>query len=368
MSLSLKKKKKIKIYKNNLKKYKKTVKLKNLYINFFNKQRNKFLYKVNKDLVNTYIKKLYLKLKFISYNFINLKNYFYNYNVYDLLTLISKKPQTPGKRHLKLLVRNFILLKNFPLKSKIFLFRKSLGKNSKGQIVSYHHQVGLKRRPREVVKYRLNNIHQGIIEQIEYNPNHSALIARVYNSEINYHFYIRKPEGLKVGFYIKTNPDIKKEVLFSRFIIGDTYNLNKIIEGKSVNNLTLQGINNIARASGTFATVLQKYINYTLVRFPSKKTYYILTKTQATYGRISNLQQKLCVLGKAGRNRWLGKRPHVRGVAMNPIDHPHGGGQGRTSGGQPSVSPWGKPTKQIKKRKFFLFSKNKKKISIREKK
>jgi large subunit ribosomal protein L2 len=133
---------------------------------------------------------------------------------------------------------------------------------------------------------------------------------------------------------------------------------------KPIHNISLNNTNNIARSAGSSGLILQKYLNYSLVQFPSKKRFYILTKTQATMGQLTNPQKKLCNLGKAGRNRWLGRRPHVRGVAMNPIDHPHGGGQGKTSGGQPSVSPWGKPTKQIKHRKFAWFSRNKQKIKL----
>jgi len=135
-----------------------------------------------------------------------------------------------------------------------------------------------------------------------------------------------------------------------------------------VHNINILNYNNIACASGTFGVILQKYKNFCLVKFPSKKIFYILSSSQATLGRMSNVQYKLCNLGKAGRNRWFGKRPRVRGVAMNPIDHPHGGGQGKTSGGQPSVSPWGKPTKQIKHRKFVVFKKNKKFVKILDKK
>jgi large subunit ribosomal protein L2 len=141
-----------------------------------------------------------------------------------------------------------------------------------------------------------------------------------------------------------------------------------MVLGKQVHNITLNNSNNIARSAGSFSSVLQKYINYCLVRFPSQKLYYVSSNSQATIGRVANLQHKLINLGKAGRTRWLGKRPHVRGVAMNPIDHPHGGGQGKTSGGHStSVSPWGKPTKQIKKKIMLNYAKNRKYVTLKAK-
>lgn len=325
------------------------------------KKKEKNYVKFYKNLLNLRKKyKLSLKKSFLYFynlnknqNKINLPRLVYKTS--NLLTLGKKQTNTPGKRNLKVLFKHKLLNKNTGLKSKISKLKKSLGRTTNGQLVSFYHESGAKKRYRLISNYRLSLIHRGIIEQLEYNPNHSVLLARVYNPILNYHFYIRSPEGLKLGYYIYTNSE-------DRFNVGDSASLHYLTANKPIHNLNLSNQNNIARAAGMFASIIQKYQNYCLVKFPSKKMYYILTSTQATMGCLGNRQFKLTNLGKAGRSRWLGKRPHVRGVAMNPIDHPHGGGQGKTCGGQPSVSAWGKPTKQIKHRKIFKHSKNKKSV------
>jgi len=264
--------------------------------------------------------------------------------IQNYLILREKAAHTPSKRHVRFLKRSFSLRKNIYLKSKVSFFKKRLGRSSNGQLVSFYHGGGFKKLYRKIENIRYSMIHQGIIEQIEYNPNHPILLVRIFNPLLNYHFYIRSVENFKIGLYIKTN--VKHST------IGDCAKLLYLFTGKAIHNINLNNTNNIARAAGVFATILQKYKNYCLMRFPSQKLYYVPTESQATYGRLSNSQHQLSNLGKAGRRRWLGIRPHVRGVAMNPIDHPHGGGQGKTSGGHStSVSAWGKPTKQIKKKK-----------------
>ena len=262
----------------------------------------------------------------------------------NVLFLSEKVSSTPSKRNYKFLKQHIFLKKNNYLTSKVGFIKKALGRTKNGQLVAFYHSAGFKKLYRHIDNLRYERLHKGMVEQLEYNPNHSSLLARVYNSEINYHFYIRAIDGLKVGDKIVTSKDPLN--------LGDSSILKNMLLGKPVHNITLKNSNNIARSAGTFASVLQKYKNYCLVRFPSQKLYYVPSRSEATLGRVSNLQYKLINLGKAGRNRWLGNRPHVRGVAMNPIDHPHGGGQGKTSGGHStSVSPWGKPTKQIKKKK-----------------
>lgn len=277
----------------------------------------------------------------------------------NLLFLSDKISTTATKRNYKFLKQHISIRKNNFLKTKVKFFKKSLGRSENGQLVSYYHGGGFKTLYRNIDNIRYPRIHQGIIEQIEYNPNHSSLLARVFNSFLNYHFYIRAVEGLKVCDFINTknNPSY----------LGDSGIIVNMLIGQPINNINLGNSNNIARASGAAGKILQKYTNYCLVRFPSEKLYYIPSNSQATLGRISNLQHKLINIGKAGRSRWLGNRPHVRGVAMNPIDHPHGGGQGKTSGGHStSVSPWGKPTKQMKKKKFLNFSINRKVVRLKQ--
>lgn len=280
-------------------------------------------------------------------------------NPKSVLFLSEKISTTPSKRNYKFLKQHIILKKNSFLKSKVQFYKKALGRSTNGQLVSFYHGGGFKKKFRLIDNIRYSRIHMGMVEQLEYNPNHSSLLARVYNPFLNYHFYIRAIENLNIGDYINTTtiPNL----------VGDSGLLINIYIGRPIHNITLNNSNNIARSAGSAAMILQKYTNYSLVRFPSQKLYYVPSNSQATIGYVSNLQHKLINLGKAGRNRWLGKRPHVRGVAMNPIDHPHGGGQGKTSGGHStSVSPWGKPTKQIKKKILLNYSKNRKTINLKE--
>lgn len=277
----------------------------------------------------------------------------------NIIKIDKKLGTTPGKRHFKYYRKHQCLKINNYLKSKVKFYKKSLGRTTTGQLVSFYHCSGYKRLYRQIENIRYPRINYGMIEQLEYNPNHSCLLARIFNSELNYHFYIRAVEGLKVGNYIQTSNVVKEP--------GDSANIINIMIGQPINNINLKNTNNIARSAGTYAMILQKYSNYCLVRFPSQKLYYLPSNSQATLGRLSNSKHKLINLAKAGRSVWFGKRPHTRGVAMNPIDHPHGGGQGKTSGGHStSVSPWGKPTKQIKKKKESYCAKNRKKVTLQK--
>lgn len=278
----------------------------------------------------------------------------------QLVELAPTNSLTSSKRHFRALRRHPVLNKHSYLKNKVFFLKKSLGRTSNGQLVSFYREAGTKKKYRNIENVRSPLIHQGIVENFEYNPTHSILLARVYNPLINYHFYIRSPLSLTVGSSIFTEA--------SSILAGDCNIIRNILAGISVHNINVNNTNNIARASGVFATIIQKYQDFTLILFPSNKMRYLPSVSQATRGKLFHTQYRLTNLGKAGRRRWLGFRPHVRGVAMNPIDHPHGGGQGKTSGGHStSVSPWGKPTKQIKHKKPLIFAKNKKKISAKKK-
>jgi large subunit ribosomal protein L2 len=278
----------------------------------------------------------------------------------QLVVLSKKDSRTPSKRHFRSLRRYHSLRFNNYLKNKVYFYKKRLGRTSNGQLVSFYREAGYKKKYREIENVRNPLINQGIVESFEYNPTHSILLARIYNPLLNYHFYIRSPLDFAVGSYIYTES--------KKFLIGDCNIIRNIPSGFSVHNINLNNTNNIARSSGVFASIIQKYRNVTLVRFPSKQMLYLSSLSQATCGKLFNTQHRLINLGKAGRSRWLGLRPHVRGVAMNPIDHPHGGGQGKTSGGHStSVSPWGKPTKQIKKKKKLNEAKNKNQIKISQK-
>jgi large subunit ribosomal protein L2 len=276
----------------------------------------------------------------------------------NLLTISTKSPRTSSKRHFKFYRKHkFLKLNNF-LKSKVKFYKKKLGRTLNGQLVSFYKTSGYRRLYRQIDNIRYPLINFGIIEQLEFNPIHSCLLARIYNPYLNYHFYIRAIEGLKIGKRLSTG----KEVIN----LGDSAPISNILIGQPIHNINIKNSNNVARSAGTYAVILQKYYNYSLIRFPSQKLYYVPSNSQATLGRLCNSKHKLINLGKAGRNIWFGNRPHTRGVAMNPIDHPHGGGKGKTSGGHStSVSPWGKPTKQIKKKKMSYCAKNRKKVTVK---
>lgn len=288
---------------------------------------------------------------------------FYKKDLYEItsdnvIKIATKLGRSAGKRHLKYYRQHRYIKANNFLKTKVKYVKKKLGRTLNGQLVAFYHCSGYRRLYRQIENIRYPRINFGMIEQIEYNPNHSCLLARIFNPELNYHFYIRAVEGFKVGNYVRTTNMAKH--------IGDSATIIDIMIGQPIHNINLNNSNNIARSAGTYAVILQKYSNYCLVRFPSQKMYYLPSNSQATLGRLSNSKHKLLNLAKAGRSVWFGKRPHTRGVAMNPIDHPHGGGQGKTSGGHStSVSPWGKPTKQMKKKVPLYCAKNRNNVTLK---
>lgn len=190
------------------------------------------------------------------------------------------------------------------------------------------------------------------VKSVEYDPNRSARLALlVYHDGAKR--YILAPSAIKPGDKIETGPeaDIKP---------GSTLPLRNIPPGTSVHCIELRPGKGgqLARGAGAEANLLAKEGNYAHVRLPSGEVRLLHLDCYATVGRVGNMEHSTISLGKAGRSRWLGRRPHVRGVAMNPVDHPHGGGEGKTSGGRHPVSPWGKPTKGMKTR-------DKKKLSSR---
>jgi large subunit ribosomal protein L2 len=262
------------------------------------------------------------------------------------------KPVTSSQRQLKLLDKS-ALFKKPTIKSKTKGTKTSSGKNNLGRITSFHKGGGHKQVYRHIDFYRTNL--NGIITSIEYDPNRTAHIAAVFNKTTNKYSYIIAPKGLKKGDLIKSgeNADIK---------IGHALLLERIPLGSYIHNISLipgkKG--QLARAAGNYAQLIQKNQKYGKIKLRSGKQQFISLNCTATLGTVSNENHNLISLGKAGRSRWLNKRPIVRGVAMNPIDHPHGGGEGKTSGGRPSVTPWGKPTKgkptrkQSKTKKLFL--------------
>ncbi len=256
--------------------------------------------------------------------------------------LLFKKirPTTPSQRALKVLKRPKLWAKK-PIKYKTFSLQKKAGRNQTGQITIFQKGGGHKKIYRAVDFTRVNSA--GIVEAIEYDPFRTAYLARLYDNSKRKHTYILAPKNLCIGSLVKSGKEAEIK-------LGHAMPFHRIPVGSLLHNLsTSEGKRGqYCRAAGTYAQLIQKTKNYARVRLSSGEQRLIQLNSYATLGVVSNENHNLNSIGKAGRNRWLGKRPNVRGVAMNPIDHPHGGGEGKTSGGRPSVTPWGKPTKGSK--------------------
>ena len=249
----------------------------------------------------------------------------------------SQRPNTPSQRGLKLLQRSFLWRKK-ALKSKTLGFHRKKGRNHLGQITAFHRGGGHKKRFRVIDFDRKTT--SGIVEGIEYDPFRNAFLGRVYNPTLKSHSYILAPKNLFVGSWIKSGSDADIQ-------LGHSLPLSKIPVGSLLHNLATSFTKSgqISRAAGTYSQLIQKTKDYARIRISSGEQRLLPLQAYATLGIVSNENLKLTTWGKAGRSRWKNWRPHVRGVAMNPVDHPHGGGEGKTSGGRPSVTPWGKPTK-----------------------
>jgi large subunit ribosomal protein L2 len=215
----------------------------------------------------------------------------------------------------------------------------------KGRITVRHKGGRVKRKYRQIDFKRYKRDIPATVKTIEYDPNRSAFIALLSYADGEYN-YILAPEGLKVGDKVISgeSAEIKS---------GNSLPLDKIPPGTSVHNIELhQGKGaQMVRTAGAFATIAAKDGDYVLLKLPSSEVRKIRKECYATVGIVSNKDHNLVSLGKAGRSRWLGIRPAVRGVVQNPVDHPHGGGEGKTSGGRHPVSPWGQPTKGYKTRR-----------------
>ena len=247
------------------------------------------------------------------------------------MALKQYKPDTPGQRGLVLVDRSQ-LWKGDPVKSLTEGLRKKGGRNNQRR----YRKIDFKRNKLDVT---------AVVERIEYDPNRTAFIALIKYSDDEL-AYILAPQRLSVGDEIvsgKTGVDIKP---------GNAMPMAAMPVGTIIHNVEMkQGKGGqMARSAGTYAQIIGKDQGYAQVRLSSGEIRLVRAECMATVGAVSNPDQQNINLGKAGRKRWLGKRPSVRGVAMNPVDHPHGGGEGRTSGGRHPVTPWGKPTKGKKTR------------------
>lgn len=256
-------------------------------------------------------------------------------------------PITSSQRQTILLKKSF-LNKKFKIKKLIKNLKKFNGRNNLGKITVQHKGGGHKRLYRLINFNRSFNI-EGYVSKILYDPNRSANIALIKKNFINN--FIIAPEGLFIGQYIKSsiNADLN---------IGNALPLYKITIGTLIHNISLfpKTKGKLIRSAGTYAQLIEKVnTKYARIRLSSGEFKIILLSCYVTIGIVSNINYKIIKKGKAGRSRWLNKRPTVRGVAKNPVDHPHGGGEGKTSGGRPSVTPQGKLTKGLPTKKKFLF-------------
>ena len=259
------------------------------------------------------------------------------------MALKSFKPITPSMRQLVIVDRTG-LWKGKPVKALTSGKAESGGRNNHGRITAHHRGGGHKRRLRLVDFKRRKFDMPATVERLEYDPNRSAFIALVKyaDGELS---YILAPQRLKAGDQIVSGErvDIKP---------GNAMPLANIPVGTIVHNVELKRGRGgqLARSAGTYAQLVGKDAGYAQIKLNSGELRIVPGECLATVGAVSNPDNQNTVVGKAGRKRWLGRRPVVRGVVMNPVDHPHGGGEGRTSGGRHPVSPWGTPTKGYKTR------------------
>jgi large subunit ribosomal protein L2 len=232
-----------------------------------------------------------------------------------------------------------------PLKSLVEPLNKTGGRNNLGRITSRNRGGGHKRQYRRIDFKREKTDIPARVAQIEYDPNRSTRIALLHYVDGEKR-YILAPHDLKLGDTVvsSVNADIKP---------GNALPIANIPLGTTIHNIELKpGCGGqMARSAGTYGQLMAKEDKYGQIKLPSGEVRKILLTCKATIGQCGHLLHERISLGKAGRNRWLGKRPEVRGVAMNPVDHPHGGGEGKSSGGRHPVTPWGVPTKGFKTRK-----------------
>jgi len=254
------------------------------------------------------------------------------------------KPTSPGRRFQSYTSFEEIT-RTKPERSLLRPLKKSGGRNVNGRITCRHRGGGHKRHYR-VIDFKRDK--QGVpatVASIEYDPNRSARIALLHYADGEKR-YILAPLKLAVGDTVMSGPEADIQP-------GNALPLENIPLGTHIHNIELrvgQG-GQIVRSAGTYAQLMAKEDRYALIKLPSGEVRMVLRNCMATIGQLGNVMHENISLGKAGRKRWLGRRPKVRGVAMNPVDHPMGGGEGRSSGGRHPCSPWGMPTKGFKTRK-----------------
>ena len=260
------------------------------------------------------------------------------------MSLKNYNPTTPSRRAL-VLVNKSEIYKGKPLKKLTKGLTKSGGRNNFGHLTSRRKGGGHKRKYR-IIDFKRNTLDVSAkVERIEYDPNRTAYIALIKYDNDNFS-YIICPQNLKVGDDVVSSD--KAEIK-----IGNCLKLKNIPTDTIIHNIELKPGKGaqLSRSAGTYGQLIGKDADYAQIKLSSGEIRIVRVECRATVGMVSNPDQKNIKLGKAGRKRWLGIRPVVRGVAMNPVDHPHGGGEGKTSGGRHPSTPWGVPTKGYKTRK-----------------
>ena len=260
------------------------------------------------------------------------------------MALKAYKPTSPARRGL-ILVDRSQLYKGKPVKALVEGKKKTGGRNNKGHVTSRGIGGGHKQKYRKIDFKRRTWDVEGTVERIEYDPNRSAYIALVTYGE-NDQAYIIAPQRLAPGDKVIAGEKVDVKP-------GNAMLIGQMPVGTIVHNVELKPGKGgqLARAAGTYVQVVGRDKGMVIVRLNSGETRYIRSDCMATVGAVSNPDNSNTTLAKAGRNRWRGNRSLTRGVAKNPVDHPHGGGEGRTSGGRHPVTPWGKPTKGARTRK-----------------
>lgn len=259
------------------------------------------------------------------------------------MAIKSYRPTSPGRRFQTYSTLEEITRKK-PERSLLRPLKKTGGRNSLGRITSWHRGGGHKRSYR-IVDFKRNK--DGIparVASIEYDPNRSANVALLHYVDGEKR-YILAPLGLKVGDRVTSGSGAEIRT-------GNALPLREIPLGTSIHNVELNigHGGQLVRGAGVYAQLMAKEGKYAQIKLPSGEVRMVSLDCKATIGQVGRLEHENLSLGKAGRNRWKGRRPNVRGVAMNPVDHPHGGGEGKTSGGRHPVTPWGVPTKGFKTR------------------
>jgi large subunit ribosomal protein L2 len=255
----------------------------------------------------------------------------------------SYRPTTPTRRFTTVVSRED-LTKKAPEKSLTTGKPKTGGRSSNGRVSSRFIGGGHKQSYREIDFKRDKHGVVGVVASIEYDPNRSARIALLHYVDGEKR-YILAPAGLEVGRKVTSGPN-------ADILVGNSLPLKNIPAGTVVHNIELKPGKGgqMARSAGTQAQLVSREGDIALLKLPSGEIRRVLAACQATVGQVGNVEHENVSLGKAGRKVWMGKRPHNRGVTMNPVDHPHGGGEGKTSGGRHPVTPWGQPTRGFKTR------------------